>query len=79
VGKSAKKTWRANYTTVRKNMKRRGMLKLCNRCGYSAMPEILDVHHRDRDRTNNEPENLEVLCPNCHAIEHRINLIKILG
>jgi predicted HNH restriction endonuclease len=28
------------------------------------------IHHKDRDRDNNAMENLAVLCPNCHAIEH---------
>jgi hypothetical protein len=31
---------------------------------------VLQVHHRDRDRTNNEPVNLEVLCPTCHDEDH---------
>lgn len=41
----------------------------CERCGY-ARYEILQVHHNDRDRENNAPENLALLCPNCHAEEH---------
>jgi len=42
----------------------------CNRCGWRDEPEVLHVHHRDRDRKNNRLANLEVLCPNCHAIDH---------
>lgn len=42
----------------------------CNRCGYKEYPEILQVHHINRDRTNNAPENLETLCPNCHTLDH---------
>jgi len=42
---------------------------LCERCGYSKY-EILNVHHKDRDRKHNELKNLELLCPNCHAEEH---------
>jgi 5-methylcytosine-specific restriction endonuclease McrA len=45
-------------------------LSSCMRCGYNEHTEILQVHHRDRDRTNNLQENLEVLCPNCHLWEH---------
>ena len=30
-----------------------------------------EVHHKDRDRSNNCIDNLEVLCRNCHGIEHR--------
>ena len=43
--------------------------KKCERCGYNKV-EILHVHHRDRNRSNNELENLELICPNCHGEEH---------
>ncbi len=43
--------------------------KRCERCGYDKK-EILNVHHKDRDRKNNDLGNLELLCPNCHAEEH---------
>lgn len=42
---------------------------VCERCGYSK-PEILQVHHKDRNRTNNDFVNLELICPNCHYEEH---------
>jgi len=34
--------------------------------------ECLDwhVHHVDRDRDNNAPKNLKILCPSCHGREH---------
>lgn len=41
----------------------------CERCRYGRVP-ILVVHHKDRNRSNNALENLELLCPNCHAEEH---------
>ena len=41
----------------------------CERCGYSKL-EILHVHHRDRNRKNNDLGNLELICPNCHYEEH---------
>jgi len=44
--------------------------KYCNRCGYSNI-DALEVHHIDRDRKNNSLSNLEVLCANCHSIEHK--------
>lgn len=43
--------------------------KFCEQCGYSTY-QILQVHHRNRDRENNDLSNLELLCPNCHAKEH---------
>lgn len=42
----------------------------CARCNYNLHPEILQVHHKDRNRENNTIENLEYLCPNCHETEH---------
>lgn len=41
----------------------------CERCQGT---NHLLVHHRDRDRENNELENLELLCKRCHQKEHMI-------
>jgi 5-methylcytosine-specific restriction endonuclease McrA len=30
------------------------------------------VHHKDRNRRNNHPDNLEVMCRACHAREHEV-------
>ena len=30
-------------------------------------PAPLELHHIDGDNTNNEFNNLLILCPNCHA------------
>ena len=46
--------------------------KKCERCGYSVK-EVLQVHHIDRNRQNNNKENLEIICPNCHYTEHYLN------
>lgn len=43
--------------------------KVCERCGYDRY-KILQVHHKNRDRNNNKLDNLELICPNCHCIEH---------
>jgi 5-methylcytosine-specific restriction endonuclease McrA len=42
----------------------------CEKCGnteWFGQPIALEVHHIDGDRTNNSLENLQLLCPNCHA------------
>ena len=70
VQKVALKDWKPKFSTVRKAMLRRGLLTRCSRCGYDVEPRILGVHHIDRDRDNNDLSNLEVLCPNCHSLEH---------
>ena len=41
----------------------------CERCKYEKY-EILQVHHKDRNRTHNNLGNLELICPNCHYEEH---------
>lgn len=30
-------------------------------------PIPLEIHHKDGDHLNNDLENLQLLCPNCHA------------
>lgn len=42
----------------------------CERCGYCEYLGILQIHHKDRNRRNNIADNLELLCPNCHEIDH---------
>lgn len=44
--------------------------KMCERCQYDKNEAAIIVHHKDRNRSNNDISNLEVLCANCHAIEH---------
>lgn len=70
VNKTRKDQWHPNFSTVRKAMLKRNMLLACERCGYNQHVEILGVHHKDRNRKNNDLSNLEVLCPNCHSLEH---------
>ena len=45
-------------------------LVACSKCGYSKYPNILERHHIDRDRVNNNLSNILILCPNCHAEVH---------
>ena len=45
----------------------------CEICGASEwfgkkLP--LELHHIDGDHYNNQLENLQILCPNCHAIQN---------
>lgn len=42
----------------------------CENCGYNEYPGILQIHHKDRNRRNNQLSNLELLCPNCHEVTH---------
>lgn len=41
----------------------------CVKCKVTNL-KILVVHHKDRNRENNNLDNLEFLCRNCHFLEH---------
>jgi len=45
----------------------------CEKCGFNKThpvdeKSILEINHIDGDASNTTPDNLEVLCPNCHAL-----------
>jgi predicted nucleic acid-binding Zn ribbon protein len=45
----------------------------CGKCGWGEINPItgkspLEVHHIDGDFTNNNEDNLMVICPNCHSL-----------
>ena len=43
----------------------------CEKCGLSLWLGVqipLEIHHKDGDHLNNELDNLELNCPNCHAL-----------
>ena len=42
----------------------------CEMCGITEWENkniVLQLHHIDGDHTNNELDNLQILCPNCHS------------
>lgn len=71
VRKANHRIWKPSFSFVRKAMEARGLIVRCERCGYDKEPRILGIHHRDRNPRNNNLSNLEVICPNCHSLEHR--------
>lgn len=42
-------------------------LDACSHCGWHG---VCDMHHLDRDKTNNRTDNMAILCPNCHRDIH---------
>ena len=59
------------------NPYRRFLKETCERCDFE--PEHicqLDVHHLDGNRRNNDKDNLQTLCANCHRyVEHKLRYI----
>jgi hypothetical protein len=46
---------------------RRNLKNACERC--ESVVNLL-IHHRDENRHNNDPTNLETLCKRCHQLHH---------
>jgi len=44
-------------------------------CGISEN-YLLQIHHIDGDNLNNEPDNIEVVCANCHILRHLKKRVK---
>jgi len=68
---------RSLTTFALSNHVRRYMMTLadyaCQNCGFNTPHpadghSILEIHHIDGDASHTVPENLAVLCPNCHAL-----------
>lgn len=57
---------------IRKKLLREGLkehkCECCQNAIWNGQPIPLEVHHKDGDKTHNELENLQLLCPNCHAL-----------
>jgi predicted HNH restriction endonuclease len=52
-------------------LKERG--RKCELCGWNKINIVtelcpVDVHHKDGNSKNNTESNLQILCPNCHAL-----------
>lgn len=75
VGKDHKSKWSPSFSLIRKRLLRRGMISSCSKCGYDKEINILGIHHKDRNRDNNSLNNLLVLCPTCHSIEHQKHIV----
>lgn len=58
---------------LKEKLIREGIKKeVCERCGnkeWLGKKIPLELHHKDGNHWNNELTNLEILCPNCHALE----------
>lgn len=69
---------RAKPAQLRRALLQIGVPLNCNSCGISetwnSKPLKLEINHIDGDWLNNQPGNLEFLCPNCHSQEKHSNM-----
>ena len=42
----------------------------CQECGHDGSESRLGIHHKDRNKRNQSPDNIQVLCHRCHMREH---------
>lgn len=54
----------------------------CEICGWHEINPTtnkvpLEIHHIDGDYKNNKPENLQVLCPNCHSLTPNFKALNV--
>ena len=74
------KSWKggASSSAYRRILKKEARDVLCEVCKTSDV-RLLAVHHKDRNRSNNKPENLAWLCHNCHFLVHHYDVGRDLG
>lgn len=55
---------------LRKWLFEMGVKHVCNKCGidkWNGEPLVLEIDHIDGQYWNNQLDNLQFLCPNCHS------------
>ncbi len=76
--KASLRAYRRNYTRNYRLKKRENHLRKmfeileCGICGFNFIPALV-VHHKNMRPGDNSKENLQLLCANCHRIEHSLN------
>ena len=66
--------WDRKCSTCRWSTYTRYKKDHCELCGFIAVHRVqLDVDHIDGDHTNNDVENLQTLCANCHRLKTQTN------
>lgn len=64
----APRSTRYRHVAIKKEL--RATVTACQDCGWDVEPAVLELHHRDGDRTHNTADNLALFCPNCHTLHH---------
>ncbi len=69
--KNRLKSHRAKFYGLTFQQLERKIIEGCEICNWKLN---IDIHHIDGNKKNNLKENLIGLCPNCHALIHRLKL-----
>ena len=62
-------SWITGQSSYRERLLRSNRQKNCARC-LTTDVRILSVHHKDKNRDNNNLSNLMFMCHNCHFLVH---------
>ena len=65
---SGEKHWMWRGGTERRSYRGKVKKEECKLCQVTTR---LEIHHKDFDHYNNDPDNLEVLCVTCHRRLHK--------
>jgi len=76
IGYFDKYTQRKPYNVKKRLLNHNLKKNECEKCGIKSLKGwnnkdiIIELHHIDGDRKNNNFSNLQMLCPNCHSQTH---------
>lgn len=62
--------WTTGQASYRDRMRRSDRKQECKKCKIGDI-RLLSVHHKDRNRDNNDLSNLIFMCHNCHFLIHK--------
>lgn len=60
----------ARFYKLKEKILQKGKQSVCEICGWNKAKEVLEVHHKDLNRSNEDISNLQILCPTCHRYNH---------
>lgn len=61
--------WNGGKASYRSILIKSGVNRICKKCNTTDT-RVLAVHHKDKNRNNNDISNLLWLCNNCHYLVH---------